>query len=75
MRSKQLNVRFSDEEYEAVREAAEAEGVPVATFIRTAVVEHAHAQAEGLEMDSESHFLAWWAVLLSMLRHRRGVTK
>lgn len=71
VRKKQLNVRFSDEEYEAVREAAEAEDVPVATFIRTAAV--AQAQAEGL--DSESHFLAWWAVLLSMLRPGRGTSK
>ena len=71
MRKKQLNVRFSDEEYEAVREAAEAEDVPVATFIRTAAV--AQAQAEGL--GSESHFLAWWAVLLSMLRPGRGTSK
>ena len=75
MRSKQLNVRFSEDEYEAVKEAAEAGGVAVATFIRTAAVDQAHAQAEGLEMDSGTHFLAWWAVLLSMLRPGRGVPR
>ena len=69
MRSKQLNVRFNDEEYETVRAAAEAEGVPVATFIRTASV----ARAEGV--DHTLPFLTWWAVLLSMLRPGRGAAR
>ena len=69
MRSKQLNVRFADEEYQTIRAAAEAEGVPVASFIRTAAV----ARAEGI--DHTLPFLTWWAVLLSMLRPGRGATK
>ena len=69
MHSKQINVRLSDDEYESVKEDPGAAEVPVASFIRTAAV----ARAE--DLGNGAHFLAWWAVLLSMLRPGRGVTK
>lgn len=38
-RSKEIKLRFTLEDYEIIKRAAEQQGVPVATFIKSAIYE------------------------------------
>ena len=66
MRQRQINIRLSDEEHEALKTAAELEGTTIAAFVRSVALE----AAAGL--DTEPAFPAWLIFLLSVLNPRRG---
>ena len=64
MRSRQLNIRLSDDELELLKAAAEAEGVTVTAFARTAALEAAQVP----EDETGSGFPHWLIALLYLVR-------
>ena len=69
MRQRQINIRLSDEEHDALKTAAEAEGTTIAAFVRSAALDAAAVP----DPDTEEHtFPTWLIFLLSVLHPRRG---
>ena len=64
MRSRQLNIRLSDDELELLKTAAEADGVTVTAFARNAALE----AAQEPEDEPGSGFPHWLIALLYLVR-------
>ena len=67
MRQRQINVRLSDEEHEALKTAAEAEGTTIAAFVRAAALD----AVASLDTGTEPGFPAWLLFLMSVLHPSR----
>ena len=63
MRQRQINIRLSDEEHQALKTAAEAEGTTIAAFVRSAALE----AVSSLDTETEPGFPAWLLFLISVL--------
>ena len=67
MPRKQVNLSFTDSSYELVTAAADAQGVTINQFCRTAIMDAAEPLPEDLE-EGVGGFPAWVIALLSLLR-------
>ena len=68
MPRKQVNLSFTDSAYELVTAAAEAQGVTINQFCRTAIMDAASPLPEDLEDDGRL-IPAWLLALLVTLRN------
>ena len=67
MPRKQINLSFTDSAYELVKTAADAQGLTINQFARTAIMDAAEPLPEDLEEDGR--FLPMWLLgLLALLR-------
>ena len=64
MRSRQLNIRLSDDEMEVLKGAAEAEDMTVTAFVRSAALDAAQAP----DVEAPEGFPSWLIALLYLLR-------
>ena len=64
----QVNVSFTAEAYELVKSAAEAEGLTIVQFARTAIMDAAEPMPEGQDTESGGGFPTWLIALLALLR-------
>ena len=71
MPRKQVNLSFTDSAYELVTAAAEAQGVTINQFCRTAIMDAAEPLPEDLETGG---FPAWLLALLTLLRRTPSST-
>ena len=64
----QVNLSFTPEAYEVVKAAAEAEGLSIVQFARTAIMDAAEPMPEGQDAESASLFAAWWLATMALIR-------
>ena len=67
MPRKQINLSFTEEAYEQVTAAADAQGLTINQFSRTAIMDAAQPIPEDLETEA-SGFPTWLLALLVLLR-------
>ena len=67
MPRRQINLSFTEEAFEQVKTAADAQGVTINQFARAAIMEASEPVAEDLE-EGVGGFPAWVIALLSLLR-------
>ena len=67
MPRRQINLSFTEEAYEQVTAAADAQGLTINQFSRAAVMDAAQPIPEGLETEA-GEFPAWLLAVLALLR-------
>ena len=67
MPRRQINLSFTEEAYEQLTAAADAQGLTINQFSRTGIMDAAQPIPEGLETEA-GEFPAWLLAILALLR-------